>query len=133
MIPVNTIAPVKTEESEKDAVEECGHEVVVGVADAGESVPQEGSRPRTLDAVQHPAASLTLLHLLPPLTPVLEAAVSHLIVGRLVPLVVMRLCALEELSGQEVTRDEGRGHHVLGGGQGRAGVVRRGVVIAGAV
>ena len=133
MIPVNTIAPVKTEEAEEDAVEERGHEVVVGVADARESVSQEGSRSRALDAVQHPAAGLALLHLLPPLAPVLEAAVSHLAVSRLVALVVMRLCALEELAGQEVTRDEGRGHHVPGAGQGRAGVVRRGVVIAGAV
>ena len=133
MIPVNTIAPVKTEEAEEDAVEERGHEVVVGVADARESVSQEGSRSRALDAVQHPAAGLALLHLLPPLAPVLEAAVSHLAVSRLVALVVMRLCALEELAGQEITRDQGRGHHVPGAGQGRAGVVRRGVVIAGAV
>ena len=75
---------------------------MVGVADAGEAVPQEGPGPRALDAVQRPAARLALLHLLPPLAPVLEAAVAHLVVGRLVALVVVRLRALEELAGQEV-------------------------------
>lgn len=106
---------------------------MVGVTDAGETVPQEGSRPGALDAVQYPAARLALLHLLPPLSPVLKAAMAHLVVGRLVALVIMRLRALEELARQEVTRDEGRGHDVPGAGQGRAGVVSRGAVIAGAV
>ena len=128
-----TIAPVKAEEAEEDAVKERGHEVVVSVADAGEAVPQEGSRPRALDAVQRPAARLALLHLLPPLAPVLEAAVAHLVVGSLVTLVVVRLRALEELAGQEIAGDEGRGHNVPGAGRSRAGVVSRGVVITGTV
>ena len=106
---------------------------MVGVANAGEAVPQEGSWSRALYAVQHPAARLALLHLLPPLAPVLKAAVAHLVVGRLVALVVVRLRALEELAGQELAGDEGRGHNVPGAGRSEAGVVSRGVVIAGAV
>ena len=133
LITEYTIPPVKAEEAEEDAVEKRGHEVVVGVADAGETVPQEGSWPGALDAVQHPAARLALLHLLPPLAPVLEAAMSHLVVGRLVALVIVRFRALEELAGQEVTRDKGRGHHVPWAGWARAGVISRGSVIAGAV
>ena len=104
--------PVQSEEAEEDAVEESCHEVVVGVANAGKSSPEENPGPGALDAVQNPTASLGLLHLLPALATKPEAAVS-LVVGRLVAPVVQRLLALQELPGQETAGNQRRLHTFL--------------------
>ena len=98
--------PVQPQEAEEDAVEEGRHKVVVGVANAGKSSPEENPGPGALDAVENTTAGLGLLHLLPPLTAEPEAAVS-LVVGRLVAPVVQRLLALQELSGQETAGNQG--------------------------
>ena len=99
--------PVQVEEAEEDAVEEGRHEVVVGVSDAGEAAPEEDPGTRALDAVEDPAAGLRLLHLLPALSSVPEAAVG-LVVGGLVASVVHWRVALQELPGEEVAGDERR-------------------------
>ena len=99
--------PVQAQEAEEDAVEEGRHEVVVGVADAGKSSPEEDSGSGALDTVENSTAGLGLLHLLPPLASVPEAAVS-LVVGRLVTAVVHRLLALQELAGQETAGNQRR-------------------------
>ena len=99
--------PVQPQEAEEDAVEEGRHKVVVGVADAGKSSPEENPGTGALNAVENPTASLGLLHLLPPLPAVPEAAVG-LVVGRLVALVVHRLLALQELTGQETAGNQRR-------------------------
>ena len=43
--------PVQSQEAEEDAVEEGRHKVVVGVADAGKSSPEENSGSGALNAV----------------------------------------------------------------------------------
>jgi len=100
--------PVEAQEPEEDGVQERGHEVVVGVADAREPVPQERPRSGALDTVQHTAAGRGLLDLLPPLTSVSETPVTHLVVRGLVALVVMRLRALQELARKKVARNQWR-------------------------
>ena len=49
--------PVQSQEAEEDAVEEGRHKVVVGVADAGKSSPEENPGPGALDAVQNTTAA----------------------------------------------------------------------------
>ena len=99
--------PVQSQEAEEDAVEEGRHKVVVGVADAGKSSPEENSGAGALYAVQDTTTGLGLLHLLPPLPTEPEAAVS-LVVRRLVAPVVQRLLALQELPGQETAGNQRR-------------------------
>lgn len=123
---------VQSEEAEEDAVEEGGDEVVVGVADAREASPEEDPGPGALDTVQNSTASLGLLHLLPALASVVEAAV-RLVVRGLVTSVVQRRVALQELPGQEVAGDQGSLHSGLGGAELRAGEVVRVPVVAGTV
>lgn len=82
---------------------------MVGVADAGEAVAEEGAGARALDAVQHAAAGGGHGHLLPALAAVAQAAVPQLGEGRLVALVVVRLGALQELLGQEAAGHQRRG------------------------
>ena len=81
---------------------------MVGVADAGEAVAEEGAGARALDAVQHAAARRGHGHLLPALAAVAQAAVPQLGEGRLVALVVVRLGALQELLGQEAAGHQRR-------------------------
>ena len=100
--------PVEAQEAEENTVEEGGDEVVVGVADAGEAVAEEGAGARALDAVQHAAARRGHGHLLPALAAVAQAAVPQLGEGRLVALVVVRLGALQELLGQEAAGHQRR-------------------------
>ena len=99
--------PVEAQEAEENTVEEGGDEVVVGVSDAGKAAPEEDPGTRALDTVEDPAAGLRLLHLLPALSSVPEAAVG-LVVGGLVASVVHWRVALEELPGEEVAGDERR-------------------------
>ena len=101
--------PVQAEEAEEYAVEEGRHEVVVGVSDAGKAAPQEDPRARALYTVKNSTASLGLLDLLPALASVVEAAVC-LVVGCLVPPMVHRRVALQELPAQEVAGNQRRLH-----------------------
>ena len=80
---------------------------MVCVADARESSPEENPGSGALDTVENTTASLRLLHLLPGLTPVPEAA-TGLVVGRLVTGLVLRLLALQELAGQETAGNQRR-------------------------
>ena len=73
---------------------------MVGVGEAGVSLPEEGPVPPALDALKGPAAHRGLLHLLPALTTERQTPVPNLISFSLVR-VQLRRVALDEFLRQE--------------------------------
>lgn len=80
---------------------------MIGVFDAGETIPKESPLAVALNTVQGTAANFCFNHVLPPMSSESEAAVAGLVKSGLVAIMVERLVALKKLKGEEGTLWEG--------------------------
>lgn len=98
---------VHAEAAQEERVQERGDEVVARVFDAWLVPPQEFPRPGTLDAVKRCAQHLSVIYIFVHLALIsnLHTAVSQLLEGRDVSIMINRISAVYKLLGKVPTED----------------------------